>query len=154
MAVKIYIYSAIKTPRRSSGKIAYAIDPYDIARVLERYDVNMYQAEMLALYMALQEAAGQGGMDEIDIYTESAYIKNALTSTVPKVAQTGWHNSKGEPIRNADAWKSIWELIKSRKYHVHLNEDHEYKKWFIENTAKPLFHICNRQVCNKNTKSV
>lgn len=136
MAVKIYIHSGIRTLKHGHGKIGYVTEPDGVGRISERYNVNMYQAEMLALYMALQEADMKGGTGVIDIYTDCAYISRALTSTVPKAADTGWHNNRGEPIKNADAWKAIWEHVKGREYIVHLNEDHEYRKWLIENTTR------------------
>lgn len=134
MAIKIYIYSGIRSTRKTSGRIGYVAEPDGVGRTLERYNVNYNQSEMLALYLALQEAEMKGGSGEIDIYTDNAYVYRALVSTIPEVARKGWYNSKGEPIKYADAWKAIWSHLKGKEYNMHLREDHEYKKWLIDNT--------------------
>lgn len=136
MAMKLYIYSGIRTPRKSSGKIGYVAEPDGTGRIIDRYNVNRFQAEMLALYLAVQEAEMKGGTGEVDIYTDDAYISTVLGTTIPKISQNGWLRDNGEPIKNADAWKAIWEHLKEKEYRVHLNEGHIYRKWLEENCRK------------------
>lgn len=150
MAIKIYTYSGIRSPKKSSGRIGYVAEPDGAGRTLERYNVNYNQSEMLALYLALQEAEMKGGSGEIDIYTDNAYVYRALVSTIPEVARKGWYNSKGEPIKYADAWKAIWSHLKGKEYNMHLREDHEYKTWLIENTKSPC---CGDRGGNHTTKT-
>lgn len=136
VAIKLYIYSGIRSPRKSNGRIGYVAEPDGTGRILERYDINRYQAEMLALYLALQEAEMNGGTGEVDIYTDDAYISTVLGRTIPKISQTGWHRGNGKPIKNANAWKAIWEHLKGKEYRIHLNEDHSYQKWLKTNCAR------------------
>ena len=135
--VSIYIYSAIRGPHKSHGKIgiAFEVDGQEKQPIIsQRYGVNRSQAEMLAFYLGLQASEAAGGEGDIELYTDSDYIFGSVTRFLPKWQENGWHNSKGEPVKNGDAWKKIAEHMKNRKCTVHLKEQHPYTTWLIDNT--------------------
>lgn len=51
-------------------------------------------------------------IDEVLIYTDSAYLYNAFTQNwIENWKKNGWKNAKKEPVKNQDLWKSILNLI-------------------------------------------
>ena len=137
--VKLYIYSGIRSPRQTYGKIGIVYEINDGEGkpvILQRFDLNRNQAEMLALYIGLQMTDQAGGTGKTEIFTDSDYVFGTLTRFLPKWEQEGWKNSKGEPVKNGQAWARISQLLKGRDYEVRLKEKHTYETWLIDNTKR------------------
>lgn len=48
----------------------------------------------------------------VDVYTDSSYVLNGITSWVDGWIAKGWVNSKGKPVANKELWL---ELLKERE---------------------------------------
>ena len=55
----------------------------------------------------------------IEIYTDSQYVKNGITSWIDNWKKNGWKNSKKQSVLNRDLWERLDELVS--KYDI---------KWF------------------------
>jgi len=53
---------------------------------------------------------------QIDLYTDSNYVKQGITEWISKWQSNGWKNAQKKPVKNADLWQSL-EAAQS-KHHV------------------------------------
>jgi len=49
---------------------------------------------------------------EIDLITDSTYLKNGITSWIKNWEKNGWRTSSKSPVKNADLWKKLLELAR------------------------------------------
>ena len=59
--------------------------------------------------------------DNLDIYTDSIYLKNGITIWIHSWLKTNWKNNK---IKNIDLWKELWNLVSSKNINWHWIKAH------------------------------
>ena len=75
-------------------------------------DTTNNKMELMAPIMALQEIDKN---NEIEIYTDSQYVKLGITEWIHKWVKNNWQTSKKEPVKNKELWMQLYELTKSYK---------------------------------------
>ena len=111
--IKIYTDgSCLKNPG-NGGWAAIINDDGDIKRVSggEKNTTNN-RMELMAPLNALK------GMDpnkEIEIYTDSQYVKLGITEWINTWLKNSWKTSKKEPVKNKDLWMELYDLTKSHE---------------------------------------
>ncbi len=87
------------------------------SRVVSDYEEcsTNQRGELLALIRALSEVDTINCLEEVQdtvqIVTDSEYIFNAMTKEWCRSwSNKGWITSAGEPVKNADLWKTIYQL--------------------------------------------
>ena len=109
--IKIYTDgSCLKNPG-NGGWAAIINDDGDIKRVSgsEKNTTNN-RMELMAPLNALK------GMDpnkEIEIYTDSQYVKLGITEWINTWLKNSWKTSKKEDVKNKDLWVELYNLNKS-----------------------------------------
>ena len=109
--IKIYTDgSCLKNPG-NGGWAAIINEDGDIKRVSgsEKNTTNN-RMELMAPLNALK------GMDpnkEIEIYTDSQYVKLGITEWINKWVLNNWQTSKKEDVKNKDLWIELYNLNKS-----------------------------------------
>ena len=109
--IKIYTDgSCLKNPG-NGGWAAIINDDGDIKRVSgsEKNTTNN-RMELMAPLNALK------GMDpnkEIEIYTDSQYVKLGITEWINNWLKNNWQTSKKEDVKNKDLWLELYNLNKS-----------------------------------------
>jgi ribonuclease HI len=73
-------------------------------------DTTNNKMELMAPIMALQEIKEK---QQIEIYTDSQYVRLGITDWVHKWIKNNWQTSKKEPVKNKDLWMQLYELTKS-----------------------------------------
>jgi len=68
--------------------------------------------ELMAPIKALQEVKEQ---KQIEIYTDSQYVKLGITNWIHKWIKNNWQTSKKEPVKNKDLWMELNDLTKSHE---------------------------------------
>jgi ribonuclease HI len=65
--------------------------------------------EMQAAIAALEflKAAGQA---DVNLYTDSEYVKKGITEWIGGWKRKGWKNSQGKPVLNQDLWQILDQL--------------------------------------------
>ena len=66
--------------------------------------------ELMAPIKALQEIKGN---EQIEIYTDSQYVRLGITDWVHKWIKNNWQTSKKEPVKNKELWIQLYELTNS-----------------------------------------
>ena len=54
-------------------------------------------------------------LSDVEIYTDSTYVKNGITSWIKNWEKNGWKNSQKEPVKNKELWLELLELSKKHK---------------------------------------
>ena len=75
-------------------------------------DTTNNKMELMAPIMALQEVDKN---NEIEIYTDSQYVRLGITEWIHKWIKNNWQTSKKEPVKNKELWMQLYELTKSYK---------------------------------------
>lgn len=140
--VNVYIYSGIRTIKKTDGAAGYVLSymtKKDIEATLSNIvyleDVTRHEAELEVLNQALSRINTKD--IEIDIYTDSSYLTSALDlDWIHKWQQSGWKNSKGEPVKHADKWQKTLILLNGTRFYIYANQHHEYSNWLKSQCEK------------------
>ena len=111
--IKIYTDgSCLKNPG-NGGWAAIINEDGDIKRVSgsEKNTTNN-RMELMAPLNALK---GMSPNNEIEIYTDSQYVKLGITDWIHKWIKNNWQTSKKEPVKNKDLWMELYDLTKSHE---------------------------------------
>tara|TARA_B110000971_G_C19821280_1_gene413481 strand:- start:352 stop:777 length:426 start_codon:yes stop_codon:yes gene_type:complete len=73
-------------------------------------DTTNNKMELMAPIKALQEIKKK---QQIEIYTDSQYVRLGITDWIHKWITNNWQTSKKEPVKNKDLWIELYELTKS-----------------------------------------
>jgi ribonuclease HI len=73
-------------------------------------DTTNNKMELMAPIKALQEVEKN---QQIEIYTDSQYVRLGITDWINKWIINNWLTSKKEPVKNKDLWIELYELTKS-----------------------------------------
>jgi ribonuclease HI len=68
--------------------------------------------ELMAPIKALQKIDKN---EQIEIYTDSKYVKLGITEWIHKWKKNNWQTSKKEPVKNKDLWIQLYDLTSSLK---------------------------------------
>ena len=63
--------------------------------------------ELMAPIKALQEIKGN---EQIEIFTDSQYVRLGITDWVHKWIKNNWQTSKKESVKNKELWVQLYEL--------------------------------------------
>lgn len=61
---------------------------------------------------------------EVDLYTDSQYLRQGMMSWMAGWKKKGWKNSKNEPVKNIDLWKALDDLAALHKIKWHWVKGH------------------------------
>lgn len=77
--------------------------------------------EMTAVIRALETLKREC---EVDLYTDSQYVKNGIQSWIHGWKKNGWKTSDRKPVKNADLWHEIDALAARHKVRWHWVKGH------------------------------
>ncbi len=109
--IKIYTDgSCLKNPG-NGGWAAIIIDNEKILKIngSEKNTTNN-KMELMAPIRALEKVDKS---KNIEIYTDSKYVKLGITEWIHKWMKNNWQTSKKEDVKNKDLWLQLYELTKS-----------------------------------------
>lgn len=61
---------------------------------------------------------------EIEVYTDSHYLKNGITQWLPKWQKAGWKNSQKKEVKNMDLWQGLEGAVQRHKIAWHWVKAH------------------------------
>ncbi len=61
---------------------------------------------------------------EVDLYTDSQYVRQGMMTWLSGWKKNGWKNSKKEPVKNIDLWQQLDELSTLHKIRWHWVKGH------------------------------
>lgn len=101
--------------------------------VLLRYnkiEKTLYGGEQLTTNNRMELMAAIQGLQaltrpcEVDLYTDSQYLRQGMTTWLKSWKINGWKNSKKEPVKNADLWLLLDNLATTHKVNWHWVKGH------------------------------
>jgi len=78
--------------------------------------------EMTAVIRALE--ALDGGTADVDLYTDSQYVKNGIETWIHGWKRNGWRTADRKPVKNADLWRTLDALAAQRRIRWHWVRGH------------------------------
>lgn len=61
---------------------------------------------------------------EIDLYTDSQYVKGGITGWIHGWKKNGWKTSNKKPVKNVELWQALDEALKRHKVSWHWVKGH------------------------------
>jgi ribonuclease HI len=61
---------------------------------------------------------------EVDLYTDSQYLRQGMMDWMSGWKKNGWRNSKKEPVKNVDLWKILDDLAAQHQITWHWVKGH------------------------------
>ena len=61
---------------------------------------------------------------QVDLYTDSTYVKNGINQWIHNWKKRGWKTSDKKPVKNADLWQALDEAVKSQDIQWHWVKGH------------------------------
>jgi ribonuclease HI len=111
--IKIYTDGSCLNNPGNGGWAAIINDNETIKKISGSVkDTTNNKMELMAPIMALQEIDKN---NEIEIYTDSQYVRLGITEWIHKWIKNNWQTSKKEPVKNKELWMQLYELTKSYK---------------------------------------
>jgi ribonuclease HI len=80
--------------------------------------------ELMAAISALRELKAPS---QVDLYTDSKYVKQGITEWIDRWKADGWKRRSGKrrlPVKNEDLWKALDELVAAHRVSFHWVEGH------------------------------
>ncbi len=61
---------------------------------------------------------------DVELYTDSQYLRQGMMGWVAQWKKSGWRNSKKEPVKNMDLWQQLDELAQRHQITWHWVKGH------------------------------
>lgn len=61
---------------------------------------------------------------EVDLYTDSQYLRRGITEWIEGWSKNGWQSKAGRDIQNVDLWKLLWPLVQKHTVEWHWVKGH------------------------------
>ena len=120
--IKIYTDgSCLKNPGNGGWAAIIFINNEKIVISGNKKNTTNNQMELLAAIEALKKIPeGQ----EIQIYTDSRYVKQGITEWIKKWIQNNWKTTSKQKVKNVDLWKELNEISKKHEIKWHWVKAH------------------------------
>lgn len=80
--------------------------------------------EIEAAIAALAYLAGRHGSCQIDLHTDSRYLRQGITGWVDDWYARGWKTKGGQPVKNQGLWQRLYELAHTHQVSWHWVRGH------------------------------
>ena len=111
--IKIYTDgSCLKNPGNGGWAAIIFIDNEKVVISGSKKNTTNNQMELMAAIEALKKVSeGQ----EIQIFTDSKYVKLGITEWIEKWIQNNWKTSSKQKVKNVELWKELNTISKKHK---------------------------------------
>lgn len=60
----------------------------------------------------------------VELYTDSKYVQQGISTWIHTWKKKGWRNTKNEPVKNADLWQALDALVSQHQVTWHWVKGH------------------------------
>ena len=111
--IKIYTDgSCLENPGNGGWAAIIFIDKEKIIISGSKKDTTNNQMELMAAIESLKKVP-EG--NEIEIFTDSKYVKQGITEWIEKWIQNNWKTSSKQKVKNIELWKELNSVTKKHK---------------------------------------
>lgn len=142
-AVDLYIETSILGPRARAGSYGYLLrtkvreKDVTLTNIVPIEKGTEYQSLQLALRDGLQRLRKPCALS---IYADCQYICSVLEGRLQVWQENDWKNARNVPVKNAEIWKEILNLLNAHEFCVKYKEHYEYKEWLKHEVARKEQH--------------
>jgi ribonuclease HI len=61
---------------------------------------------------------------KIELYTDSVYVRDGITKWLQNWQRNGWRTAAKKPVKNADLWQALSEVVKTHDIDWHWVKGH------------------------------
>lgn len=83
---------------------------------------------MQAAIAALDYLAASGQSQPVQLYTDSEYVKNGITSWIKGWKKKGWKTAQGKSVLNQDLWQAL-DALNSPQVEWRYVRGHSGDRW-------------------------
>tara|TARA_B110000438_G_C15779528_1_gene635651 strand:+ start:956 stop:1402 length:447 start_codon:yes stop_codon:yes gene_type:complete len=129
MNIKIYTDGACSGNPGPGGWAAIIIGKDEVKRIFggEKLTTNN-RMELTATINALEylekQETNQLSLKQIEIYTDSKYVKEGITVWINNWERNNWKTADKKNVKNVDLWKKLKELVKYISIEWHWVKGH------------------------------
>lgn len=139
MNVNIYIETDVRGARAKLGHGMYLLEceiegkPYTKNGLMTCADVTSNLLELRTLIEALKRMQKSA---TIRIFTRNEHLFTTLDNCWNiQWEKNNWCNARGRPVKNAEEWQQITELLREHTYTI-TKESHSYRTWMMMELKK------------------
>lgn len=66
--------------------------------------------ELTAVTEGLRWARSQGGLETVEVRTDSQYVRQGITDWILRWKKNGWLTAAKKPVKNAELWRALDEI--------------------------------------------
>jgi ribonuclease HI len=113
-------------PNPGPGGWGAIIQWYDREWVLTGNDpaTTNNRMELQAAAAALALLDGLVGRSQVQIHTDSQYLRRGITDWIDGWVRRGWRTSSSEPVKNQDLWRLLYRLTQAHDVSWHWLKGH------------------------------
>ena len=81
----------------------------------------------MELTAAIEALRALTNRSEVDLYTDSTYVKKGITEWIDTWKRNGWRRRSGKrwlPVKNEDLWRTLDDLVSKHQVAFHWVEGH------------------------------
>lgn len=83
----------------------------------------------MELTAAIEALAALRRPCEVDLYTDSQYLRKGMTEWIPAWVRRKWKRANGSPVENEDLWKALLALAERHTVRWHWVRGHRGHRW-------------------------
>ena len=111
--IKIYTDGSCLSNPGNGGWAAIINDDGNILKISgNEKDTTNNKMELMAPIKALQKIKKN---KQVEIYTDSKYVKLGITEWIHKWIKNNWQTSKKESVKNKELWVQLYDLTKANE---------------------------------------
>lgn len=135
------IYLGVKVKGlKGKGKAVYILEAETSKgpiTVTEKSEAEEATINGLALETALKAIKRVKPGTKITLYTENGYLLQGFGDWLKAWQQSNFTTSKGEPIKNAEKWREVSEILNAKGIYIDAkNEHHSFSNWIAGELEK------------------
>jgi ribonuclease HI len=85
------------------------------------FDTTNNRMELMAAISALEELKASS---QIDLHTDSTYVKDGITKWIHNWERNGWKTAAKKPVKNVDLWKRLKAALSRHDVSWHWVKGH------------------------------
>lgn len=121
-AVKIYTDGACRGNPGPGGWAALLMTA-DREKVLAGFDAHTTNNRM-ELMAAIRALEALNRSCEVELYTDSQYVKNGITTWIGDWKRRNWRTADKKPVKNIDLWQQLDALVVGHRIAWHWVRGH------------------------------
>ena len=137
--VNLYTYTTVRGPGRKSGSYTYILEcmtQKGLATLTVQGELEGVTENQAQLRMLREARERMRRPCELEVHTDSLYLKRGAEEWVESWRAAGWTTARGKPVANREEWELVAGLLERHLATFRVGEAHSYRRWIQTETEK------------------